>query len=410
MTLRALSLCLLASTALAAPLVAQGAAAQQTGDQQRRLEEIQEQLQDNERNAAEIRELTPQKQEELDGLRARLIETADSLQKAERRTTEIEQRLAALEEEEAEVAAELEREQLATSEILAALQSFEMAKPPALAVSPEDAAQAARAAMTLSGTVPDLQKRVDGLRANIELIQRLHDEMATEKADLEQSEIELGSRRQILEELLDRKTREFNAVNDRIDELERENERLAREATSIRNLLDDLAEAARRREEARIAANRPADLLPPEIPARTNVDAYNRLPNALAGARGMLPFPVSGQVIAPYASSLPNGDQLEGLRLETRAGAVVTAPFSGRVAFAQETYELVGNVFILDVGSGYKIVLVGMERFEAGVGQFVQAGEPLGYMPSDGGRPVLYMEIRQHAEPRNPMAWLMKEE
>ncbi|WP_155140473.1 murein hydrolase activator EnvC family protein [Aquisalinus luteolus] len=404
-----LLLSLLATAALAAPVASPLGAQQDEDEQQRRLNEIEEQLQSNERNAAEIRELTPAKREELEALRTRLIETADSLQKAETRTTAIEQRLEELETEEKQVGEELEEQQRATSEILAALQSFELAKPPALAVSPQDASQAARAAMALSGIVPDLQSKVEDLRANMELILSLQQEMAAEKEALEESEVQLTSRRNALEDLLDRKTAEFRDVTDRITELERENDRLAREATSIRNLLDDLAEAARRREEEAALANLPE----PEVPDTSTfasvpgLDIYNDLPAVFADARGKLPYPVSGRVVAPYASEMPNGGRLEGLRLETRAGAVVTAPFNGSVVFAQETYELVGNVFILDVGGGYKIVLVGMERFEAGVGQFVRAGEPLGYMPADGNRAVLYMEIRRNAEPQNPTAWLL---
>ena len=411
-----LSTALVAAALCALPVSLPANAQEDPEAKKRRLEEIERQLETNEQKAGEIREQTPLREEELDELNARLIETADSLQRAETRTTTIEERLVELTADERRVAAELREQQLATSDILAALQSFELAKPPALAVSPEDAAQAARAAMALSGTVPDMQKKVEELRANMELITRLRNDMAAEKEALEQSEVELASRRAVLEDLLDRKTAEYRRVTDTIDQIEAENARLAREATSIRKLLDDLAEAERRREEAREAAAARADAADLDVdpveaedlaplPDLPGLDMYNDLPSAFADVRGRLPYPVSGRIVEADGAA---GTRLEGTRLETRGGAVVTAPFNGKVVFARETNGLVGNVFILDVGGGYKIVLVGMASFEAAVGQTVRAGEPLGYMPAEEDRTVLYMEIRRNAEPENPLAWLME--
>ena len=213
-------------------------------DQEQRLKEIEAQLENNTRNAEEMKQIVPLREQELAGLRARLIESADSLKEAETSATRIERRLEDLETEALLVQQDLDTRQREISDILAALQSLERSKPPALAVSPGDAAKAARAAMTLSGTVPDLQVKVDELQSVIDRNALLQRQMRDERTTLLQSYDELDARSQILEDQFQQKQREFQEVNDTLARLEEENTRLAREATSIRELLLRLNERA----------------------------------------------------------------------------------------------------------------------------------------------------------------------
>ena len=138
----------------------------------------------------------------------------------------------------------------------------------------------------------------------------------------------------------------------------------------------------------------------------TSLEIYNNLPARFAEARGKLPYPVSGQLTRKFGTNNADGTKLEGLRIETRGGAVVTAPFSGEVVFAERLGRL-GNVFILDVGDKYHLVMIGMGTLEATVGQKITAGVPIGYMPGDAAREELHVEIRRNREPINPTRWFL---
>ena len=409
---------LLFSALITGGLVAPAAAQPVQSDEERRLQEIEQQLQENARNADEIKRGTPLRERELSGLRTRLIETAASLKEAETRATEIEQRLTVLEEEIAVARTDLNRQRYAVSDILAALQSLEMSKPPALAVSPDDAAEAARAAMALSATVPDLQARVDLLQESVTRLDNLQATMDEEQQALAMTQDELDSREKILESLLNEKEAEFRAANERVARLEAENKQLAREASTIREVLNRLDE---REQEQPVILAQPAPRVTPKIkPPRTAsakpvtpeeppsafAALYRDLPATFAEARGKLPYPVSGRLTGKYGSETLDGSKLEGLQIETRGGAVVTAPYGGKVAFAENLGSL-GNVFILDVGQNYHLVMVGFARLDATVGQEISAGEPVGKMPEGNEREELYFEIRRNREPLNPARWLL---
>jgi septal ring factor EnvC (AmiA/AmiB activator) len=74
---------------------------------------------------------------------------------------------------------------------------------------------------------------------------------------------------------------------------------------------------------------------------------------------------------------------------------------------------------IINAGSGYYLLIAGMERTSVEVGQFVLAGEPIGQMgkvasPSaalgtvEAGSPVLYVEFRKDGIPIDPGPWWAK--
>ena len=102
------------------------------------------------------------------------------------------------------------------------------------------------------------------------------------------------------------------------------------------------------------------------------------------------------------------------------AGAVVTAPADGWVHFAAP-FRGYGQLLIINVGNGYHVVLAGMERLAVDIGQFVLAGEPVGFMPAGAaagtggvtnpspalgaGRPALYVEFRKDGSPVDPSPW-----
>jgi septal ring factor EnvC (AmiA/AmiB activator) len=76
---------------------------------------------------------------------------------------------------------------------------------------------------------------------------------------------------------------------------------------------------------------------------------------------------------------------------------------------------------IINAGSGYYVVLAGMERINVDVGQFVLTGEPIATM-GDGSaktaaaiaigaaQPVLYVEFRKDGTPIDPGPWWARPE
>lgn len=167
-------------------------------------------------------------------------------------------------------------------------------------------------------------------------------------------------------------------------------EREAKEKAAREEATRQAATAAR--EDARRAARR----------NREEEEQVAALPSAPAMPRGRgRALPVAGRVISQFGA-----DGTTGQTWSTPPGARVVSPCSGQVAFA-DTFRSYGLLLIMDCGDGYHVVLSGLDRLDAGVGQKVSAGEAVGQMgrPSSG-RPSLYVELRRRGQAVDPRPWL----
>ena len=296
---------LILSTALLCPAAL--ASTQDETESARQLKEIEAKLQANERKAEAIRQAAEQRQDELRLLTNNMIDAANSLRETEAHATELETSLAALEQTISIAEVDLEAKQHSLSKILAALQQLELSRPPALAVSPADATEAARAAITISAIAPDLQAKAETLQAEIVSVSRLRAQKNIERQELAKVETDLGARKRILQELRDDKETEFRAESAQIVRLERENARLAAKATSIRDLMAGITatgpvispslgpssgSSPSTRQIRPATVNTPAPADTSETIRRHN-DLLAGLPSAFRLAKGKLPAPVT---------------------------------------------------------------------------------------------------------------------
>lgn len=365
------------------------------------------------RRAEEQRRLTDEaetRQKEIEALRRRMIETANSVQSSERRIAEISAELARLDSEETTIGASLLEERRNLGDVLAALQSLELSRPPALLISPDDANEAARAAMLLSSAAPEIEARAKALRTKLDRLAAIRKARDRERALFGRTNEEIAQRRAVLAELLAKKQRERDVAARLAAAAQQETAALAARATTLRDVidrLDRLATAITPRlkppppkitpgESLPLAATRPA--------SRPRVVFAPGTP--FATARGALSPPVVGAIAGRFGAQKPEGGVFEGVRFAVRDKAIVTAPHEASVAFARAWGPL-GNLVILDVGSGYYLLLIGVSNLLVQEGQKVGAGEPIGSIAAAAGKDAtLDFEIRRNSEPVNPSLWL----
>lgn len=137
-------------------------------------------------------------------------------------------------------------------------------------------------------------------------------------------------------------------------------------------------------------------------------------------AKGKLDLPVLGSLLLSPGETDAKGVSRPGIVLSTRAGALVTSPWAATIRYRGPLLNY-GNVIILEPGGGYLVVLAGLDQVYGDVGEVVARGAPLGLMggadaadadfatlANDTGAretETLYVELRQGAEPVNPMKW-----
>lgn len=142
-------------------------------------------------------------------------------------------------------------------------------------------------------------------------------------------------------------------------------------------------------------------------------------PEGFAAQKGRLPLPVLGRIVLRPGEADARGVKRPGLTLATRPLALVTAPWAATVRYVGPLLDY-GNVMILEPGDGYLIVLGGLDRVYAETGSVVGANAPLGMMGGAEGTDAdltqpqgpgaetpetLYLELRQGAEPVDPLEW-----
>ena len=384
-----------------------GPALAQAGKQERELADVEKQLKERRNEETRLRDEAKAREKEVAALRHRMIEAADALQGAERRIREISAETARLEADEKEIAASLAAQQSSLGDALAALQSIERARPPALLVSPDDAAHAARTAMLLADVTPQIEARAAALKETLSRQKAVREALEKERADFERTNEDVAQRRALLADLLKEKQLERRTAERLAKAAQSETAALAARADTLRGVLNRLEKLSRvvapRRKPPppspnRIAAPRDG----PPAAATPRREAF-RPATAFASARGALRSPIAGNVIGRFGAPRPEGGKFEGLRFAAGSGAIVTAPFEGNVSFARQ-WGRVGNLIVLDVGGGYHILLIGVGAFLVEEGQTVKAGEPVAAMNGAGAE--LDLEIRKNGDPVNPSLWL----
>lgn len=375
-----------------------------------------ERLEQEENEAAERAEAARREAEalaaEIVDLQTRLVRAANSVSASEQTALEIEHRLTGLIAEEAEILDRLLSDREALIDVLAALQRIERGTPPALAATPGDAGEAARAASLLASITPELQARAGALAAELDNLRTVRESVEAERLELASTEADLDARQATILRLLAER-RELEARR------RGEAERLAdvaatagEQARSLRQLLETLrgmTEISPRFNPRRLIrpGDNPAPALRPEdglVLARAAMAPIETL--RFADSRGELRPPVEGRIVLRFRQADENNEPLEGIRIRTRAGGQVVAPFDTRVEYAG-SFNTYNGLLILSAGDDYYIVLAGLGSIYAQAGQSILAGEPVGEMPADDQvAPDLYLEIRRGETAVDPEPWL----
>ena len=246
-------------------------------------------------------------------------------------------------------------------------------------------------------------------------------ERENEKAKLEAQEKEkrtlvanLQKKQKGLQSEVNKKRREANQLNARIDrliaeEIERARKRAAEEArreAAARKKADTKDKGSSETGMAAKPKSEPLD-------AFTMSKADRELSGSFVANRGKLPMPISG----PYIITSRYGQySVEGLRnvkldnkgidIQGKPGAQARAIFDGKVA---AVFQLNGLFNVLIRHGNYISVYCNLSSASVKSGDTVSTKQSIGQIFSDGadnGRTVLHFQLRREKEKLNPEPWL----
>ena len=131
-----------------------------------------------------------------------------------------------------------------------------------------------------------------------------------------------------------------------------------------------------------------------------------------ARGQGQLDWPAQGSVVGHMGlETHPRfGTQVrnDGIDISVPVGTPVHAVAKGRVDFANDDYEGIGGMVVLNHGDGYYTIYSHLSDVTVNTGIEVTAGTVIGHSGETGSLkgPVLHFEVRKGATPLNPESWL----
>jgi murein hydrolase activator len=379
-------------TAVSAPVPASNAAA----GNKRTLDSIQNNLKGVQARREQLRRAADTYASELSGLKRKLVSAARRAQDHEARISSLEQRIAKLFKEKTEKTSNLKKRRHQLIQMLAALQRLSRHPPVALVALPASLTDTVRSAILLRGAVPRIEAEAARLKQDLSRLAIVRSNIALEREELTAAGQALKGERRDLAVLIDRK---INLERQAVAEswvAKAQISELATQARDLQDLINRLAVSRRAR-----ARNIPKPKLKPRQKTRQKPAARTA---TLTRSTGRLP--VQGKIVQRFHRSGPQSSRKKGITIETRADAHVVAPGNGAIVFAGP-FRGYGQLLIIEHDGGYHVLLAGLRRVDATVGDEVLEGEPVGVMGSPPGqKPKLYFELRRNGRPVNPLPWL----
>ncbi|MCF1503668.1 peptidoglycan DD-metalloendopeptidase family protein [Afifella sp. H1R] len=352
-------------------------------------------------------------------LSSELIATAQRLRRAENSIQETEVRLDRLQANEDGVRQSLEARREVLGEVLAALQRMGGTPPPPILSRPEDALKAIRGSILAGAVLPDIRVEAEALAADLAELTQLKARIEEEHEDLKKQYATLGEEQTRINLLIESKKEQRQRTEAALTDEQKKAAALAEDASGLEDLIGSLEKeveaAARAAEEARRAEEAARNKTPEEA-ARDLQDTARMAPAVeFDKARGILPLPAAGPILTHFGERDEFGAHAGGISIATRPDARVVSPADGWVVYAGP-FRSYGQVLILNVGSGYHVVLAGLEHIDVALGQFVLAGEPVAVMGAErlaslsdidhtSAQPVLYVEFRKDGRSIDPDPW-----
>ena len=347
------------------------------------LKALTTKLQEQTPQVAEAKRRSDALSAEAAALRKKLIATAAEISRLEREREEQTDRIAELAAEDARLSEGFAKDRVAVTRLLAVLQRLQHDMPPALALKAGDALSAARGSMVIGASLPPVYARAASLSRRLESLAATRKELEEKRTQAAATEKSLSAARAELAVLLAAKEREAEDAAGTYGTLQRELATIAAEAADFRALL------------ARIARLRRAGSGESGVVVVESRGQSRGLPLS----KGSLLTPVVGTLLPPGSGSGP------GSSFATLPRAQVIAPADSKVLFAGP-YHKSGQVLILEIATGYDLVLAGLGQVTVRPNDELLAGEPVGTMPETAGDGRLYFELRRDGKGLDPAPWL----
>ena len=333
---------------------------------------------------------------EYEALRQAAIAAARTAWQHERDVARLEREVALLDREVAGGERGLRESRDEQERLLGALERLARNPPSAFVLAPEGPVDRVRTGMLMAAAVPALGAEAQALTGEIGRLAGVRSNLARKREELELHRAALARNHELIAQTVARRAELAGAAGRASPEFEAKIRGFAEPSANIGELIKRADAEFDRRDKESKGKSGAADPSRPRSPRNFKPEPGSLLP------------PVSSEVGRRFGQADLSGTSNDGLTFAARIGDLVVAPFEGTVIYAAP-FGHYGLVLIVRHGGGYHSVLAGLGRVNAGLGQSVLAGEPIGTMPdaqATGSGTGLLFELYRDGKPLDPLPLL----
>lgn len=330
--------------------------------------------------------------------------SARKTQNSEKALSNLEDQIESLEGEKEALVESMNKDRQNLSRLILALERMRRMPPEVMIARPEDPVKTAQAGLLMSQIVPSLDARAEELKDKVERLNQTRRDLEEKRLAAQGESENLKQQYAKAKKLVSKREALYRESQGDLEEREQAVLEIASQAGTLKELVRKL-EQDQNRERTRNASRAAVSRMPSSPVQSTSPSkaAQEKSSQQVSSSRkNGTQLPVSGVIKVGYHDPDDFGAKSEGLKIQSRSGALVVAPMSGSVKYAGE-FKKYGKMIILEHPSGYHSLVAGLETINTAVGQEIDVGEPIGVMPSTGSkRPILYYELRYNGSPVNP--------
>ncbi|MEA9796280.1 peptidoglycan DD-metalloendopeptidase family protein [Xanthomonas campestris pv. raphani] len=260
-------------------------------------------------------------------------------------------------------------------------------------------------------------QRIQGLTTQLEALTQVEQQITERRQALDAARAQQKAQASSLLKDRSQQAATVAQLDTRYQQRAEREKALGQDAKALEQLLANLRAAAAKAEaERRAAAKRAAAEAAaqakrgktdrPERPGKTPPKVVATAPAPKVGG---LSWPVSGNLLARFNATLPDGHTSKGVLIGAPKGSTVTAVADGTVVFS-DWMTGYGMILIVDHGNGYMSLYAHNDTLLRDAGASIKRGEAVAKVGSSGGQgvPALYFELRRNGQPVDPSSWLQR--
>nr|WP_323369922.1 peptidoglycan DD-metalloendopeptidase family protein [Xanthomonas campestris] len=398
-------------------LAGTSAGAQSQREAERKLQQLHDELKTISADRRDLEGKRGTAAQQLRQADEKVAKTARALSETETALRTHEQKLSELQQQRAQLQRGLREQRVQLAALLRAADHVGRNAPLKVLLSQDTLGDATRMLADHRYVQNARAQRIQGLTTQLEALTQVEQQITERRQALDAARAQQKAQASSLLKDRSQQAATVAQLDTRYQQRAEREKALGQDAKALEQLLANLRAAAAKAEaERRAAAKRAAAEAAaqakrgktdrPERPGKTPPKV---VANAPAPKVGGLSWPVSGNLLARFNATLPDGHTSKGVLIGAPKGSTVTAVADGTVVFS-DWMTGYGMILIVDHGNGYMSLYAHNDTLLRDAGASIKRGEAVAKVGSSGGQgvPALYFELRRNGQPVDPSSWLQR--